>query len=135
MPGQQLHIDLKSATAVLSGPDHTDKKALGSVDSVCNKGIVVKENGVRHGKVNWGNTEYSFSDQSLSQVFKRIEKRYGITIAFKDAEIENYRFTGKVMYKDSLDMVMRHLCQLYDLKYTRAENNITIEKVSENLRK
>nr|WP_262915625.1 DUF4974 domain-containing protein [Niabella ginsengisoli] len=108
---------------------------MGSVDSVCNKGIVVKENGVRHGKVNWGNTEYSFSDQSLSQVFKRIEKRYGITIAFKDAEIENYRFTGKVMYKDSLDMVMRHLCQLYDLKYTRAENNITIEKVSENLRK
>jgi len=75
---------------------------------------------------NWTNQAYSFSKSPLRKVFDQLAIRYQVEITADPALLENMEFTGKIMYNDSLNVILEAICKLNHLSFTRKESKIQI---------
>ncbi|HTE24632.1 FecR family protein [Flavitalea sp.] len=78
----------------------------------------------RTGEGSW----YMFNNQSLPQVFARLEKLYNVKISFSKADISNLYFIGRFNNADSLEKILREIAEINDLKVTKRESSFIIEK-------
>lgn len=116
-PGQKVIVNLLTGETSIS-------------DALMAKKIhaaTVKEK-KEHGNTIWTNAAYTFSKTSLDKVFDKIELRYHIIIKVNEADISDCQFTGKIMYSDSLDMLLSRICDMNELTYSHNGNIYEISK-------
>lgn len=117
-PGQTLKVDKDQIDVQLSSArrimrDHA------SANSQADKNV-------KGARTVWTNKGFQFSKQPLSTVFERLEKKYQVKIIASGDLIQHKRFTGKIMYSDSLQTIMQVICDLNDLKIKRSGDSLII---------
>lgn len=67
-----------------------------------------------------------FTREPLVNVFKRVEKLYHVTIAYRGVTLDGLSFTGNFLPSDSLPVVLSIICKTNDLSFEQKEALITI---------
>lgn len=75
----------------------------------------------------WTDAEIRFYNVPLENVFKKIEHSYQVTI-IADSAIRRTYLTGKIFHTDSLDTLIRTICELNDLTYVQRNDTLFIKK-------
>lgn len=121
-PGQVCFIDKTSGKIAVNAlsseaplTSKSDAKNLGS--SSANTANIV-----------WTNTEIQFKKVKLENVFKRIESQYNVKINYVDSSIANSLITGKILYSDSLETIVRSICEINQLTFEINQNTIYIKR-------
>ncbi|MFT4093395.1 MAG: DUF4974 domain-containing protein [Niabella sp.] len=68
-----------------------------------------------------------FSNTTLANVFAKLEDRYHIKIVAEDPGIMNYNITGTIFYKDSLDVIIKSICELNNLRYEKRNDSLFLK--------
>jgi transmembrane sensor len=74
----------------------------------------------------WRNGIYVFKDESLKDIFKKIEQYYQVRIIVRNKELLTYRCTGKFRQKEGIEHVSKVLQKTKYFKYVRDEEYNTI---------
>ncbi|UAY55546.1 FecR family protein [Arachidicoccus terrestris] len=117
-PGQQIRIKKRAGGYLVSNmydSKHRDAIAA-TAPSIGDRQMVTT----------WTNAAYSFSKSPLQKVFEQLSIRYQVEIKIDPHLLENREFTGKIMYADSLNILLDAICNLNHLHYTRSGNTIQI---------
>lgn len=90
-------------------------------------------NGIAPSSVNtagiiWTNTEIQFNKVKLENVFKRIESQYGLKINYVDTGVANSLITGKILRSDSLETILKSICEINQLTFEINQNTIYIKR-------
>lgn len=77
----------------------------------------------------WRDGIYSFTDEKLGEIFKKLELYYDIEINVKNPSILEWKYTVKFRQRDGIDEILRLLQRIHKFSMTRDEENnmITIE--------
>ena len=75
----------------------------------------------------WKNHKLQFSNADLAQVAQVLQETYGITVIIKDSTLLHQQFSGTVPSQNA-NMLLEGLSQLFDLKITRQNATVNIEK-------
>lgn len=76
----------------------------------------------------WTNNEMQFSKTRLISVFNKIEARYDVKIIVDEEIIKNSVFTGKILNTDSLEQIIKSICEINHLHYEMRGDTILIKK-------
>jgi transmembrane sensor len=70
----------------------------------------------------------AFKNNKLKDVFKKLEEKFGVTINDdkKARGINEKLFTGKFLESDSLDFIVKTICNWYGLQYRIEDSIVTI---------
>lgn len=71
---------------------------------------------------------YMFNNQSLEQVFKQLENMYNVQILYSKREVYNRYFIGKFQKSDSVELVLKQIAALNNLKVTNKNSKFIISK-------
>ncbi len=76
----------------------------------------------------WREGFYVFDDASFSDIIKKLELYYDVTIIQKNAKLDRYRFSGKFRQRDGVESVLRILQKVCYFSFVKDEdrNCITI---------
>ena len=76
----------------------------------------------------WINGIYSFSNERLIDIIKKLELYYDISIIVEDPQIFDVRYTGKFRQSDGIDEILRILqkIQPFNIKRDRDKNRVTL---------
>lgn len=119
-PGQQIKIFKREGHYLVSN--------LYPTKVIENKGVDPSALSDKTAITNWTNQAYSFSKSPLRKVFDQLSARYQVEIQVDPALLDNREFTGKIMYSDSLNVLLDAICNLNHLSYTRKGNKILVTK-------
>ncbi|KAA2241781.1 DUF4974 domain-containing protein [Chitinophaga agrisoli] len=75
----------------------------------------------------WKNHKLEFHNTDLGEVTRILQETYGIQVIVKDTSLLHQQFSGTVPSQNA-DMLLEGLSQLFDLKITRQETTVNIEK-------
>jgi ferric-dicitrate binding protein FerR (iron transport regulator) len=75
----------------------------------------------------WKNHRLEFNNTELVQVAQVLHETYGITVIIKDSTLLHQQFSGTVP-SENANMLLDGLSQLFDLKITRQNATVNIEK-------
>jgi ferric-dicitrate binding protein FerR (iron transport regulator) len=78
----------------------------------------------------WKEGIYSFENEPLSNILKKLELYYDIKIEVKDPAILKWKYTVKFRQRDGIDEILRALCKVYPLKILKNEEK-NIVKISQ----
>lgn len=118
-PGDQVEMHRNSLLAIV-----TRRKT----EKTKNKDKVTLQGAAPKGVATWTNASYTFNKSSLSLVFKKLESQYNVKINYNLKEINTMQFTGKIMYSDPLDVILKTICNINHLEYQRTGDRIDIKK-------
>ncbi len=76
------------------------------------------------GKGSW----YMFNNQSLPDVFDRLQLLFSTKINYKRSELKNLYFIGTFKQTDSLEDILKAIAEINELKLTRQDSSYTIGK-------
>lgn len=76
----------------------------------------------------WTNNDIQFSNVSLSNVFAKLEDRYNVKIIAANPEIMNTYLTGKIFYSDSLNTIIKSICEINNMTYEKRSDTIFLKK-------
>ena len=76
----------------------------------------------------WTNQDIRFANTTLKNVFSKIEQRYHVSIIVDDTVLPNSYLTGKILHNDSLETIMKALCDINQLTYKISGDTIYITK-------
>lgn len=76
----------------------------------------------------WKEGVYAFDDASFSDIIKKLELYYDVTIVQKNKQLDRYRFSGKFRQRDGVESVLQILQKVYSFSFVKDEdrNCITI---------
>ena len=74
----------------------------------------------------WREGLISFKDMPFTDLMKKFEKCYGITIIIQNKQVVNYAPTGKFRQSDGIDYALRVLQRNFRFQFERDEENHTI---------
>jgi ferric-dicitrate binding protein FerR (iron transport regulator) len=76
----------------------------------------------------WKDGIYAFDNVCFSEMVKKLELYYDVTIVVKNRDLENYRFNGKFRQRDGIESALKTLMKIKKFTYTKDEeqNIITI---------
>lgn len=74
----------------------------------------------------WKDGIYSFEEESLSNIFKKLELYYDIHIEAKGPDLLEWKYTVKFRQRDGIDEILKLLCKIHPFKITKDEENNTI---------
>jgi ferric-dicitrate binding protein FerR (iron transport regulator) len=77
----------------------------------------------------WREGIYSFENETLNNILKKLELYYDIKIEVKDPAILKWKYTVKFRQRDGIDEILRALCKVYPLKIRKNEEK-NIVKIS-----
>ena len=82
------------------------------------------------GFVDWKIPEYLLNDVSLQEAVKVLEKRYQVNFIIKDSRLGSKRFTTTFQKNESLDQVLKSLCEFNSAVYQfdKAKRTIFISR-------
>jgi len=75
----------------------------------------------------WKSHKLQFNNADLAQVAQVLQETYGITVIIKDSTLLHQQFSGTVPSQNA-NMLLEGLSQLFDLKITRQNATVNIEK-------
>lgn len=108
--------ELASATKVKSSIDN--KVVLTSITYLRHDSLVAE--------TSWLNDKMVFVNQPLDKIAIELERKYAITISFKDEKVKKYRYTG-VFENVSLEKVFQLIKYSKNINYKIDDKNIVIE--------
>ncbi|MDY9919050.1 MAG: FecR domain-containing protein [Proteiniphilum sp.] len=78
----------------------------------------------------WRKGIYSFDNERLIDIIKKLELYYDVTIKVEDPEIFNVRYTGKFRQRDGIDEILHLIQKIQPFKIERDRDNniITLTK-------
>lgn len=76
----------------------------------------------------WREGIYAFDDVPFSEIIKKLELYYDVTIIQKNEKLKQYKFTGKFRQRDGVESVLKTLQKVYYFSFTKDDerNSITI---------
>jgi ferric-dicitrate binding protein FerR (iron transport regulator) len=74
----------------------------------------------------WKKGIYSFHEESLANVLKKLERYYDIKINITDPSIKEWTYTGKFRHRDGIDEIIHLICKTHRFKVEKDEINNTI---------
>lgn len=74
----------------------------------------------------WRDGIYSFTDEKLGEIFKKLELYYDIDIHVQNPSILEWEYTVKFRQRDGVDEILRLLQRIHKFSMTRDEENNTI---------
>ncbi|MDR0750021.1 MAG: FecR domain-containing protein [Tannerellaceae bacterium] len=77
----------------------------------------------------WREGIYSFENETLNNILKKLELYYDIKIEVKEPAILKWKYTVKFRQRDGIDEILRALCKVYPLKIRKNEEK-NIVKIS-----
>lgn len=98
--------------------------------SIDNKVVLTSITYLRHdslvAETSWLNDKMVFVNQPLDKIAIELERKYAITISFKDEKVKKYRYTG-VFENVSLEKVFQLIKYSKNINYKIDDKNIVIE--------
>jgi ferric-dicitrate binding protein FerR (iron transport regulator) len=76
----------------------------------------------------WTKGVYSFANEPINSVFKKLERYYDVKIKVADPSAFNREFTGKFRQQDGVDMILRIIRYYHPFNFDRKEDIIVITK-------
>jgi ferric-dicitrate binding protein FerR (iron transport regulator) len=73
----------------------------------------------------WKDSRWIFRKEKLSRMKPILERRYDISIVFRDTSLASYKFTGTIK-EESLDQVLKAVILAAPIKYSINDNIITL---------
>ncbi|MEJ7767522.1 MAG: DUF4974 domain-containing protein, partial [Chitinophagaceae bacterium] len=73
-------------------------------------------------------TWYMFNNQPLDQVFHQLETMFHVTIMYTRKDVANIYLVGTFNISDSLEVTLREISTLNNLKVTKKNNKFIISK-------
>ena len=74
----------------------------------------------------WIKGVYSFVNEPLTSIIKKLERYYDVKIEVADLSILDYEFTGKFRQQDGVDMILRIIQHIHPFHFERKEDIIRI---------
>lgn len=76
----------------------------------------------------WKEGIYAFDDAPFSEIIKKLELYYDVTIIQNNKKLDQYRFSGKFRQRDGVENVLETLQKVYDFSFVKDKdtNRITI---------
>ncbi|MDR1402839.1 MAG: DUF4974 domain-containing protein [Tannerellaceae bacterium] len=74
----------------------------------------------------WKEGIYSFENETLGNILKKLELYYDIKIEVKNPAILKWKYTMKFRQRDGIDEILRALCKVYPLKIRKIEEKSTV---------
>ncbi|MDR2498935.1 MAG: DUF4974 domain-containing protein [Tannerellaceae bacterium] len=102
-PGQKVHFDRQAGTVMM---EEADISLAGT----------------------WTKGEYRFKDETLAQIFKRLENYYDIRIYLEDEELKDIKYTGTFSLNQSIREVLRIINHDDHFSFLQTETEIRIKK-------
>ncbi|WP_346859639.1 FecR domain-containing protein [uncultured Draconibacterium sp.] len=81
----------------------------------------------------WTEGWFKFSQQSLEQVFTKLERFYNVDIIVAQNFPSNEKITGKLDLKDSLEEVLKALSEVAKINYRITNNQVLVDKKVEEI--
>lgn len=124
VPGQQMNYNIVSGLCHVKDynikdivlkviPSHIDTIATTQLDDA---NTVLKDS-----------AGYNFTQTNLSTVFKILAEINNVSIRFERKDIAGKRFSGKILFTDPLDVVLKSICAIHGLDYTHNETGIKVQ--------
>lgn len=78
----------------------------------------------------WRDGIYSFHNEPLIDVLKKLERYYDVTIETEDLSVYQWEYTGKFHHKDGIDEIIRLIGKIhkFSIEKDKANNVITLKK-------
>lgn len=76
-------------------------------------------------ETSWLDNKLVFQNKSFSELSVDLERRYGVTIEFSNAQVKTFRFTG-IFEKENIDQVLNALSLTEKFNYKKEKNRIII---------
>ena len=70
----------------------------------------------------WKEGVFIFDDMLLTDIIKKLELYYDVSIIVKNTKLGNFRYTGKFRQRDGVESVLRKLQIVYPFKYTKDDD-------------
>jgi ferric-dicitrate binding protein FerR (iron transport regulator) len=74
----------------------------------------------------WVVNKLIFTDESFYDLALQMQRRYNITVSFRNEKAKNYKFTGR-FEEETIDDALRELQAIAPFTYKRSNNEILIE--------
>ena len=76
----------------------------------------------------WRDGIYAFDDVPFSEIMKKLELYYDVTIIQQNKKLEQFKFSGKFRQRDGVESVLKTLQKVYSFSFTKEDelNRITI---------
>ena len=71
----------------------------------------------------WKDSRWIFKSEKLIKLAPILERRYDITVTFKDSVLRSYKFTG-TLKEESLEQVLKAMCLAAPIKYEINHNQV-----------
>jgi ferric-dicitrate binding protein FerR (iron transport regulator) len=71
----------------------------------------------------WKDGIYGFEEESLCNIFKKLELYYDIHIEVKDPALLEWKYTVKFRQRDGIDEILRLLCKIHPFNIMRDDGN------------
>lgn len=78
----------------------------------------------------WREGIYSFENEPLEDIIKKLQLYYDLTIIVEDPDILNVQYTGKFRQRDGIDEILRIIQKIHPFKIKKniADNTITLSR-------
>ncbi|WP_455640968.1 FecR family protein [Parabacteroides sp.] len=101
-----------------------------------NEQVTIKDGVMRVGMIPhhdyflWRDGIYSFEDELLIDILKKLQLYYDVKIEIKDPSIFKWEYTGKFRQRDGIDEILRMIQRIHKFKIQKDEENniITLSK-------
>ncbi len=70
----------------------------------------------------WKDGIFIFDDMLLTDIIKKLELYYDVSIIVKNTKLGNFRYTGKFRQRDGVESVLRKLQIVYPFKYMKDDD-------------
>ena len=74
----------------------------------------------------WTAGIYSFDNEPLGNILRRMELYYDVKIVVEDPSISNWKYRGKFRQRDGIDEILRMIQRIHKFKIDKDEENNTI---------
>lgn len=122
-PGQTCAIDKTTGKVAVS--NDVEEKNVSRLKPVAPVGVVSADS---LNRITSSTNSIRFSSTTLKNVFAKLEERYNVKIVAEDPRIMNYNITGTIFYRDSLDVIMKSICELNNLMYVKRNDSLYLKK-------
>ena len=124
-------ITLKPTEKLIIAKEQDELSAATKVtNSIDNKVVLTSITYLRHdslvAETSWLNDKLVFVNQPLDKIAIELERKYAITVSFKDEKVKKYRYTG-VFENVSLEKVFQLIKYSKNINYKIDDKNIVIE--------
>ncbi|WFE82695.1 FecR family protein [Parabacteroides chongii] len=72
--------------------------------------------------MSWRDGVFIFDDMLLTDIIKKLELYYDVSIIVKDTKLGNFRYTGKFRQRDGVESVLKKLQIVYPFTYTKDDD-------------